>query len=75
MRLVDAKINTTCKIVEMNIQDEKLKFRLMELGLVANCSVKIIKKSFLKQTLLISFDASCFTLKSDIAKQIQVIYA
>lgn len=75
MSLYDVKLNTACKIKSLNILDEKTKIRLMELGLIEDCVVMVKKKSFLKQTLLIVFNSSCFTLKDEIAKSIMVKYA
>ena len=75
MSLYDVKLNTACKIQALNIEDEKIKIRLMELGLIEDCVVMVKKKSLLKQTLLIVFNSSCFTLKDNIAKSIVVKYA
>lgn len=75
MNLYEVKLNTACKIQSVNFADEKTKIRLMELGLIENCVVIVKKKSLLKQTLLIVFNSSCFTLKDEIAKSIVVKYA
>ncbi len=75
MSLYDVKLNTACKIQSLNVEDEKIKIRLMELGLIEECVVMVKKKSLLKQTLLIVFNSSCFTLKEEIAKSIVVKYA
>ncbi len=74
MNLIDVKLNTDCMIKQININDEKTKIRLMELGLILGCKLRVGNKSMLKQTLLIEFNSSCFTLKSDIAKMIVVNY-
>ncbi len=74
MDLTEAKLNTNCKIVEMNIPQEKVKIRLMELGLNVGSVLKVERKSALKQTLLIVFNYSCFTLKKDIAKFLKINY-
>ena len=75
MNLNSVKLNTNCVVRFVNIEDEKTKIRLMELGLVDGTSVKVIKKSILKKTLLIVFSGTCFTLKDNLAKEIEVIYA
>ena len=75
MNLNDAKLCTDCVIKSMDITDEKIKIRLMELGLNVGTKISVSKKSILKKTLLVVFNFSCFTLKDNIAKQIQVNYA
>ena len=75
MNLFEAKLNTNCRVVSIDLKNETLKIRLMELGLVEDCVIKVVKKSIFKHTLLVVFDASCFTLKDDVAKSIQVVYA
>ena len=75
MNLSDVKINTPCVVKSVKIQDEKLKFRLMELGLIEECKIMVNKKSVLKKTMLIFFAGLCFTLKHNLAVQIEVEYA
>ena len=75
MNLSDVKINTPCVVKSVKIQDDKLKFRLMELGLIEECEIVIYKKSISKKTLLIFFAGLCFTLKLNLAAQIEVEYA
>ena len=74
MSLYDAKLNTECMVKEINIADEKIKIRLMELGLILGCRLKVENKSALKQTMLVAFNSSCFTLKEEIAKGIIINY-
>ena len=75
MHLFEAKINSLCKVENLEISDEPTKIRLMELGLVVGANVKVIKKSMLKDTLLIVFNSTCFTLKANLARGILVKYA
>lgn len=75
MKLNEIKLNVDCVITEINISDEKVKTRLMELGLNEGTIVRVIKKSVLKKTLLIVFHSSCFTLKDNLSNQIVVKYA
>lgn len=75
MKLNEIKLNVDCVITEINIADEKVKTRLMELGLNEGTIVKVIKKSVLKKTLLIVFHSSCFTLKDNLSSEIVVKYA
>ena len=75
MVLNKVKLNTNCIIKEMKNIDEKIKIRLMELGLIDGCVVKVVKKSVLKKTLLIFFNSTCFTLKDNLANEIVVEYA
>ena len=75
MNLNVAKLKTKCLVKDIKIIDEKTKFRLMELGLTKGTLVEVAKRSVLKKTLLIIFNASCFTLKSNLASEIVVVYA
>ena len=75
MNLMEANLNIDCVIKSVNVKDEKTKIRLMELGLIKGCVVKINKKSVLKKTLLIIFNSTCFTLKDNLAREIEVSYA
>ena len=75
MNLMQAKLNTDCKVQEINILDEPTKIRLMELGLIVGEIVQVKRRSLMKKTLLIVFNSSCFTLKENIAKNIEVSYA
>ena len=74
MNLNQAKLNTFCKVKKINISDEKLKTRIMELGLIEGTQLAVKSKSLGKQTLLVSFNSSCFTLKQSVAEGIEVIY-
>lgn len=75
MKLSQAKINNKCIVKSVEVKDEKTKIRLMELGLIGGCEIYVSKKSALKKTLLIIFCSSCFTLKENIAEEIEVVYA
>ncbi len=74
MSLSEAKICADCVIKEIKIEDEKIKIRLMELGLTVDTVVRVHKKSILKKTMLIIFHSSCFTLKENLAREIVVKY-
>lgn len=75
MSLSEVKLNTKCVVKSVNIQNEKTKIRLMELGIVEGCEIVVSRKSVLKKTLLIIFCSTCFTLKDNLAKDIEVEYA
>lgn len=75
MNLNEVKLNANCLIKSINLQDEKTKIRLMELGLITGTKILVKNKSILKKTLLVFFNYSCFTIKDDIAKNIVVDYA
>lgn len=75
MSLSDVKLNTDCVIKNVLVKDEKTKIRLMELGLVEGCVVRVNRRSVLKKTLLIIFNSTCFTLKDNLAREIMVNYA
>lgn len=74
MKLSNVKLNTDCVIKSVDVKDEKTKIRLMELGLVEKTKVKVERKSILKKTLLIVFNSTCFTLKENLASEIEVNY-
>ena len=75
MNLYLVKLNTMCLIKSVNVEDETTKIRLMELGIIDGARIKVTKKSLLKKTFLVEFNSTCFTLKENIAKQIEVVYA
>ena len=75
MKLSDAKLNKEYVITSVDVENEKTRFRLMELGLVSGCKIRIEKKSIFKRTLLVVFSSTCFTLKTNLACQIEVCYA
>lgn len=75
MNLNEVKLNVNCIIKSINIEDEKTKIRLMELGIVEGGSIIVKNKSSLKKTLLIIINSCCFTLKSNLAQDVKVNYA
>lgn len=75
MNLFEAKQNTECVIKLVKIEEFKTKIRLMELGVFEGVKIMVKKKSVLKKTLLVAFNYSCFTLKDEYAKKIEVEYA
>jgi len=75
MNLSEVKLNTKCVIQSVNIKNEKIKLRLMELGLNVGVKVIVKSKSLMKKTLLIVFNNSCFTIGIESAKNIVVAYA
>ena len=75
MNLSEVKLNTNCIVVAVNLEDEKTKIRLMELGIYESVQIRIIKRSLLKKTLLVVFNSTCFTLKDNLARAIEVKYA
>lgn len=74
MDLSKAKLNTDCVVKSINITDEKMKIRLMELGLIVGSKIVVKRRSVWKKTMLLSFNSGCFTMKSDIAETIEVNY-
>ena len=73
MNLVEAKINATLVVKEMQLQ-ELDKLRLMELGLIYGTKIIVKKKSFGKKNLLVNFENSCFTIGCNLAEKIMVEY-
>ena len=75
MNLNEIKLNTNGVVVEVNIKDEQTQIRLMELGIVKGTIIRVVKKSTFKKILLVVFNSTCFTLKDNLAKEIEVKYA
>ncbi len=75
MDLYNVKLNTDCIVKDIILPDDKMKIRLMELGIVEGTKIKVRRKSVMKKTLLVVFNSSCFTLKDNIARAIMVNYA
>ncbi len=75
MSLSEVKLNAQAVIKEINIADTKIKIRLMELGLNIGTKIVVKNKSIMKKTMLVVFNATCFTLKDNLAKEIVVNYA
>ncbi len=75
MSLSDAKLKSKCIVNSIEIKDERIKIRLMELGLIEGCVLSVERKSILKKTLFIVFNSICFTIKDNLAKEIMVSYA
>jgi len=75
MNLNEVKPNKNCVVKNVKILDEHIKIRIMELGLITNANIIVKHKSLLKKTLLVVFNNSCFTLKENLAKNIEVAYA
>lgn len=75
MNLNEVKLNALCVVENVNIQDENFCMRIMELGIINGCKITVKHKSLLKKTLLVVFNNSCFTIKDNLAKFIEVSYA
>ena len=75
MNLNQVKLNTPCLVSKINVSDELTKIRIMELGIVRNAIIEVKHKSLLKKTLLVLFNNSCFVIKENVAKNIEVVYA
>ena len=75
MNLNEVKLNVNCIVKEVNILDKPTKIRIMELGIIEDVKIIVKHKSLLKKTLIVVFNNSCFTIKDNIAKNIEVLYA
>lgn len=74
MSLNEVKLNTNCVVRTVNLKNQKIQIRLMELGLINGAIVQVNRKSVFKKTLLVILNSCCFTLKSNIASEIVVEY-
>ena len=74
MNLSEVELSKSCVVQNIKILDEPTKIRIMELGIVNNAIIFVKHKSILKNTLLIIFNNSCFTIGSNIANGIEVNY-
>ena len=75
MTIYDCNKNEECFVKQVNINDDKLKIRLYEIGFFVGSPIKVLNKSFLNKTLLVGVLDSCFVIKADVAKMIEVDYA
>ena len=74
MNLNNGEKNREYQITDINIVDERIKLRLYELGFFVNGKVMVLNRTIAKKTILVSVLDSCFIIKSDIAKSIEVEY-
>ena len=74
MNLQNCRKNQDLIIISLDILDLKLKTRLYELGFIPNSKIRLLNNSFFKRTLLVQVLDSCFTIKANIAKLIEVEY-
>ncbi|MBQ7798157.1 MAG: ferrous iron transport protein A [Clostridia bacterium] len=74
MTLKNCPKNKICKIISLNIIDDKLKLRLYEIGFFVGSYIQVLNISALKKTMLIQVLDSCFAIKSSIADCIEVEY-
>lgn len=74
MTIFDCDKNKEYCIKQINIDDGKLKLRLYEVGFFVGSKVKVFNKSFLGKTFLVYVLDSCFAIKGDVAKLIEVDY-
>ena len=72
MTLNNCDINKKYSVKSINTNNNKLKLRLYEIGFFNSSEVRILNKSFAGKTLLISVLDSCFAIKSEMAKCIEV---
>ena len=75
MNLNNVKLNKSCVVKNVLIEDELTKIRIMELGIVPKTKIMVKHKSMFKKTLLILFNNSCFSINKNIAEGIEVEYA
>lgn len=73
MKLNELKLQKSAKIVNINLKNKKYQRRLEELGLYKGAEVKAFYTSPLKKTLLIKIFNNLFAIKTEIAKEIEVI--
>lgn len=74
MNLNECVLNVNCKIIYLDDMDDKLRYRLQEIGFFRGSVIKVLKKSGLKKTLLVNVLDSCFAIKSNMSSKIQVEY-
>ena len=74
MNLNEVNINKVCEVKSVNIENEILNLRILELGIISGTKITIKHKSLLKKTLLIAFNNSCFSINENLYKNIEVEY-
>ena len=75
MSIYDCNKNEEYFITQVNIGDDRLKLRLYEIGFFIGSKIKVLNKSFLNKTLLVYVLDSCFSIKGEEAKLIEVCNA
>lgn len=74
MKLNECVLNANCRVINIDMEDKKLKLRLQEIGFFRGSIIKVLKKSSLRKTLLVKVLNSCFAIKLSMALKIQVEY-
>lgn len=72
MRLSEAKENIKLKIINLDNIENKDRYYLIDMGLVKDTVVKIIKKSYLKGSLIIDFRGFQLCINNFLASCINV---
>lgn len=75
MTLNECKKNKMCIVVNICCDNHKLRLRLCEIGFFKHSKIKVLNRSFMNKTLLVNTLDSCFAIKSNVAKLIEVEYA
>ena len=73
MKLSELKKNNLARIKAIDIKDKALKIHLMEMGLVNNTQVKVIRHSKNKEIITIYFRNYELSLSKDILDNIVVV--
>lgn len=69
--LNELKENQICKVLSVNVIGE-LKYRLLDMGIISNTTIKLTKKAPLGDPLQIEVRGYSLSIRSEIASKIEV---
>ena len=70
--LSNCQLDKIYTIQQISIQNKNIKRRFLELGILPNKKIKVVKKSALKKVLLIELDGLKLAIRSAFANDISV---
>lgn len=65
------EVNKECKIIKINVEEE-IKFRLLDMGLIPNTKIKLVKRAPLGDPIQIYLRGYNMSIRKQIAKKIIV---
>ena len=75
MSILDVKVNANLVILSNNIPDDRVRFRLLDMGLYRGAKVVMLDNKKHKHNILISFNSVKYMLDKSLARDIEVDYA
>lgn len=69
--LDNLKENQKCRVIDIKLEGE-IKYRLLDMGIIPNTTIKVTKKAPLGDPLQISLRGYSISIRKEIAKKIEV---